>query len=117
MWVRFPPGTQLRVALCERDSLGMCVTRTSIDSLSPESSPLRGFVDVARLPSAPFPPGTICTTRPNRHESSILKYMKTPLRTLLTVLFLAVLAPCYATDIVRIDAKYKKDALTAPDPD
>ena len=30
----------------------------SIDSLSPESSPLAGFVYVAPLPRAPFPPGT-----------------------------------------------------------
>src|SRR6267378_152125 len=43
--------------------------------------------------------------------------MKTPLRILLTLLFLAVLTPCYATDIVRIDAKYKKDALTSPEPE
>src|SRR5262252_5049363 len=28
----------------------------SIDSLAPARSPLRGFVDVARLPPAPFPP-------------------------------------------------------------
>ena len=43
--------------------------------------------------------------------------MKTPLRILLTLLFLVALTPCYATDIVRIDAKYKKDALTSPEPE
>jgi TonB family protein len=43
--------------------------------------------------------------------------MKTPLRILLTLLFLAVTTPSYATDIVRIDPKYKKDTLTAPDPE
>src|SRR5712691_3436377 len=43
--------------------------------------------------------------------------MKTPLKILLPLLFLAVLTPCYATDIVRIDGKYKKDTLSAPDPD
>ena len=46
-----------------------------------------------------------------------LLYMKTPLRILLTLLFLAVTTPSYATDIVRIDPKYKKDTLTAPDPE
>ena len=30
----------------------------SIDSLAPARSPLRGFVYVAPLPRAPFPPGT-----------------------------------------------------------
>ena len=29
---------------------------------------------------------------------------------------LALSVPCHATDIVRIDAKYKRDALSAPDP-
>src|SRR5712691_5305386 len=45
--------------------------------------------------------------------------MKSPLRILLTllVLQLALLTPCHATDIVRIDAKYKKDTLAAPDPE
>jgi len=43
--------------------------------------------------------------------------MKTPLRILLTLLFLTLLTPCYATDIVRIDPKYKKDTLAAPDPE
>jgi hypothetical protein len=40
--------------------------------------------------------------------------MKTPLRILLTLLFLALLTPCYATDIVRIPPQYKKDTLAAP---
>ena len=43
--------------------------------------------------------------------------MKTPLRILLTLLFLVVLTPCYATEIVRIPPQYKKDALAAPDPE
>src|ERR1043166_346821 len=43
MWVRFPPGT-VSVTFREGDS----------------RSPLQGFVYVARLPSAPFPPGTVC---------------------------------------------------------
>ena len=43
--------------------------------------------------------------------------MKRPLGILLTLLFLAVLTPCYATDIVRIDAQYKKDTVSAPDPE
>jgi TonB family protein len=43
--------------------------------------------------------------------------MKTPLKILLTLLFLAALTPCHATDIVRIDAKYKKDTIAAPDPE
>jgi TonB family protein len=43
--------------------------------------------------------------------------MKTPLRILLTLLFLAVVTPCFATDIVRIDPKYKKDTVAAPDPE
>ena len=45
--------------------------------------------------------------------------MKTPLRILLTliVLQLALLTPCRATDVVRIDAKYKQDAVAAPDPE
>jgi hypothetical protein len=32
-------------------------TYTSIDSLAPARAPLRAIVHVARLPSAPFPPG------------------------------------------------------------
>jgi TonB family protein len=43
--------------------------------------------------------------------------MKTSPRILLALLFLAILTPCYATDIVRIDPKYKKDTLSAPDPE
>jgi TonB family protein len=43
--------------------------------------------------------------------------MKRPLGILLALLFLALLTPCYATDIVRIPPEYKKDTLTAPDPD
>ena len=45
--------------------------------------------------------------------------MKTSLRILFTLLILqfAMIAPCLATDIVRIDAKYKRDAISAPDPD
>jgi len=43
--------------------------------------------------------------------------MNTPLRILLTLLFLAVLTPCYATDIVRIPAQYKKDTISAPNPE
>jgi TonB family protein len=43
--------------------------------------------------------------------------MKTSLRILLTLLFLVVLTPCFATDIVRIDPKYKKDTVAAPDPE
>src|SRR5438132_13051095 len=43
--------------------------------------------------------------------------MKAAPRILLTLLFLALLTPCYATDIVRIPPQYKKDALTAPDPE
>ena len=43
--------------------------------------------------------------------------MKTPLRILFTLLFLAVLTPCFATEIVRIPPEYKKNALTAPDPE
>src|SRR5437868_14251825 len=46
-----------------------------------------------------------------------LNCMKTPLRILLTLLFLAVLTPCYATDIVRIPPQYKKDTINAPDPE
>ena len=45
------------------------------------------------------------------------KCMKRPLGILLTLLFLAVLAPCYATDVVTIDAKYKKDTVSSPDPE
>jgi TonB family protein len=47
----------------------------------------------------------------------ILRYMKTPFRILLILLFLAVLTPCFATDIVRIPPQYKKDTLSAPDPE
>jgi TonB family protein len=45
--------------------------------------------------------------------------MNSPLRILLIPLFLqlALLTPCHATDIVRIDAKYKRDSLAAPDPE
>src|SRR5437762_14202287 len=43
--------------------------------------------------------------------------MKTPLRILLILLFFAVITPCYATDIVRIDGKFKKDTVAAPDPE
>ena len=43
--------------------------------------------------------------------------MKTPLGILLTLLFLAILTPCNATEIVRIPPEYKKDTLAAPDPD
>ncbi|HWY40155.1 MAG TPA: energy transducer TonB [Chthoniobacterales bacterium] len=43
--------------------------------------------------------------------------MKTPFRTLLILLFLAVLTPCFATDIVRIPPQYKKDTVAAPDPE
>jgi len=43
--------------------------------------------------------------------------MNSPLKILLTLLFLAVLTPCHATDIVRIPAQYKKDTINAPDPE
>ena len=43
--------------------------------------------------------------------------MNSPLRILLTLLFLAVLTPCLATDVVRIPPQYKKDTLAAPDPE
>jgi TonB family protein len=45
--------------------------------------------------------------------------MKSPLRILLTLLFLqlALLKSAYATDVVRIDAKYKQDSIAAPDPE
>jgi TonB family protein len=43
--------------------------------------------------------------------------MKRPLGILLTLLFLAALTPCFATDIVRIPPEYKKDTLAAPDPE
>src|SRR4030095_4689573 len=43
--------------------------------------------------------------------------MKTPLGILLTLLFLAVLTPCYATDVVRIPPQYKKDTTAPPDPE
>src|SRR5439155_21047294 len=45
------------------------------------------------------------------------KPMKTPIRILLTLLFFAVLTPCFATDIVRIPPQYKKDTLAAPAPE
>ncbi|HEV2045985.1 MAG TPA: TonB family protein [Chthoniobacterales bacterium] len=35
----------------------------------------------------------------------------------LAVLQLAFLSPCRATDVVTIDAKYKKDSISAPDPE
>jgi TonB family protein len=47
----------------------------------------------------------------------IVKSMKTPLRILLSLLFLAILTPCYATEMVRIPAQYKKGALASPDPE
>jgi TonB family protein len=45
--------------------------------------------------------------------------MKTSLRILLALLFLqlALVTPSHATDIVRIPAQYKKDTITAPDPE
>src|SRR5205814_10132220 len=43
--------------------------------------------------------------------------MNSPLKILLTLLFLAVLTPCDATDIVRIPAQDKKDTINAPDPE
>ena len=45
--------------------------------------------------------------------------MNSPLRILLALLFLqlALVMPCHATDIVRVDAKYKKDTLSAPEPE
>ena len=43
--------------------------------------------------------------------------MNIPLRILFTMLFLAVLTPCLATEIVRIPPQYKKDTIAAPDPD
>ena len=43
--------------------------------------------------------------------------MKTPLRILLALFFFAVVTPCFATEIVRIPPEYKKDTLTAPDPE
>ena len=43
--------------------------------------------------------------------------MKSPLRLLLTLLFLAVLTPCFATGIVRIPSQYTKGALSAPIPE
>jgi TonB family protein len=43
--------------------------------------------------------------------------MNSPLRILLTLLFIALLTPCYATDIVRIPPQYKKDTIAAPDPE
>ena len=48
-----------------------------------------------------------------------LQCMKTPLRILLTLFLIqiAFLTPCRATDIVRIDPKFKRDTVTAPDPE
>lgn len=43
--------------------------------------------------------------------------MKTLLRILFSLLFFAVLTPCFATEIVRIPPEYKKDTLAAPDPE
>ena len=43
--------------------------------------------------------------------------MKTPLIVLIVMLFTAIVAPCFATDIVRIPPQYKKDTITAPDPE
>src|SRR5436305_1461163 len=43
--------------------------------------------------------------------------MNSPLKILLTLLFLAVLTQCHATDIVRIPAQYKKDTINAPNPE
>jgi TonB family protein len=45
--------------------------------------------------------------------------MKTSLRILFafSILQFALIAPCHATDIVRIPAQYKKDTITAPDPE
>jgi TonB family protein len=45
--------------------------------------------------------------------------VKTPLRIVLalSILQVALVAPCRATDIVRIDPKYKTDAVSAPDPE
>jgi TonB family protein len=43
--------------------------------------------------------------------------MKTSLRILVALLFVGMLAPCFATDIVRIPPQYKKDTITAPDPE
>jgi TonB family protein len=43
--------------------------------------------------------------------------MKTPLRILLSLVFLAILTPCDATEMVRIPAEYKKGALASPDPE
>ena len=43
--------------------------------------------------------------------------MKRPLGILLTLVIFALLTPCFATDIVRIPAEYKKDTLSAPDPE
>jgi TonB family protein len=43
--------------------------------------------------------------------------MKTSLRILLTVLFLAILTPCHATDVVTIYDKFKQGTTAAPNPD
>ena len=48
-----------------------------------------------------------------------IQCMKTPLRILLTLVLIqiALVTPCSATDIVRIDPKFKRDTVTAPDPE
>src|SRR5207237_8132917 len=48
-----------------------------------------------------------------------LKHMNSPLRILLTLVLIqfAFLTPCSATDIVRIDPKFKRDTVAAPDPE
>src|SRR5256885_16626406 len=43
--------------------------------------------------------------------------MKKPLGILLALLLLNLLTPCYATDVVTIYDKFKKDTLAAPDPE
>lgn len=44
--------------------------------------------------------------------------MKTPLKLLLALILLHIaLTPCRATDIVTIYDKFKKDTVTAPDPE
>ena len=49
--------------------------------------------------------------------SRSLLYMKMLLGILFSLLFFTVLSPCFATDIVRIPPEYKKDTLSAPDPE
>ena len=48
-----------------------------------------------------------------------IQCMKTPLRILLTLVLIqiALVTPCSATDIVRIDPKFKRDTVAAPDPE